>query len=92
MQHLHLSPLVPHCSPAHAHRPSRRRASLDGSVAPAFCDGVAGPPSARLPRLTAAMASRLSGALRLAGLDDYIAPSQVGRGGGGEGREEVGER
>lgn len=59
---------------------SRRRAALDGSVAAAFCGSVAAPPSARLPRLTAAMASRLSGALRLAGLDDYIAPSQVGRG------------
>lgn len=65
---------------------------LTAACRPRFCDGVAAPPSARLPRLTAAMASRLSGALRLAGLDDYIAPSQVGRGGGGEGREEVGER
>lgn len=60
---------------------------LTAAWRPRFCDGVAAPPSARLPRLTAAMASRLSGALRLAGLDDYIAPSQVGRGGDGEGRE-----
>lgn len=60
---------------------------LTAAWRPRFCGGVAAPPSARLPRLTAAMASRLSGALRLAGLDDYIAPSQVGRGGGGEGRE-----
>uniref|UniRef100_A0A8B9TQC7 Nuclear prelamin A recognition factor-like protein n=1 Tax=Anas platyrhynchos TaxID=8839 RepID=A0A8B9TQC7_ANAPL len=49
---------------------------LTAAWRPRFCDGVAAPPSARLPRLTAAMASRLSGALRLAGLDDYIAPSQ----------------